>query len=54
MITGYFMCRSQITLRKFLKLIFEILFYNIIIYAFFVAIGYEHLSLRNRKSHTNA
>lgn len=45
MITGYFMCRSQITLRKFLKLIFEILFYNIIIYAIFVATGYEHLSL---------
>lgn len=45
MITGYFMCKSQITLRKFLKLIFEILFYNIIIYAIFVATGYEHLSL---------
>ena len=45
MIKGYFMCKSQITLRKFLKLLFEILFYNIIIYAIFVAKGYEHLSL---------
>lgn len=45
MITGYFMCKSQITLRKFLKLILEILFYNIIIYVIFVATGYEHLSL---------
>lgn len=45
MITGYFMCKSQITLRKFLKLLCEVLFYNIIIYAIFVATGYEHLSL---------
>lgn len=45
MITGYFMCKSQITLQKFLKLLFEILFYNIVIYAIFVATGYEHLSL---------
>lgn len=35
MITGYFMCKSQITLRKFLKLLCEVLFYNIIIYAIF-------------------
>ena len=36
MITGFFMCKSQITLRKFLKLLFEVLFYNIIIYIIFV------------------
>lgn len=45
MITGYFMCKSQITLRKFLKLLFEVLFYNIIIYAIFVVTRYEKLSL---------
>lgn len=45
MITGYFMCKSQITLRKFSKLFFEVLFYNIIIYAIFVITGYEKLSL---------
>lgn len=45
MITGYFMCKSKITLQKFLKLLFEVLFYNIIIYIIFVAIGYEEISL---------
>lgn len=45
MITGYFMCKSHITLRKFLKLLFEVLFYNIIIYTIFVTTGYESLSL---------
>lgn len=45
MITGYFMCKSQITHRKFLKLLFEVLFYNVIIYAIFIATGYESLSL---------
>ena len=29
MITGYFMCKSQITIRKFLKLLFQIEFYNV-------------------------
>ena len=28
MITGYFMCTSRITLKKFIKLIFQIEFYN--------------------------
>ena len=28
MITGYFMCKSQITLKKFLKLILQIEFYK--------------------------
>ena len=27
MITGYFMCESHITVRKFVKLIFEVMFY---------------------------
>jgi hypothetical protein len=32
MITGYFMCKSPyISLRKFMKLLFEIYFYNLII-----------------------
>lgn len=47
MITGYFMCKSQITLHKFLKLLLEVLFYNIVIYGIFVATGYEKLSLAN-------
>lgn len=44
MITGYFMCKSQITLHKFLKLLFEVLFYNIVIYTIFVIAGYEKIS----------
>lgn len=45
MITGYFMCMSQITVRKFLKLLFEVEFYKIIIYAIFVLSGYETFSV---------
>lgn len=41
MITGYFMCKSQITLRKFLKLLLEIEFYNVVIYLIFLLSGYE-------------
>ena len=33
MITGWFMCKSRITLRKYLKLIFEVIFYNVVINA---------------------
>ena len=32
LITGYFMCTSNITIRKFLKLLLEIEFYNVVIY----------------------
>lgn len=41
MITGYFMCKSQITLRKFLKLLLQIVFYDVVITAVFIAFGYE-------------
>ena len=45
LITGYYMCKSEITLRKFLKLILEIEFYNIVIHLIFVACGYLDFSL---------
>lgn len=45
LITGYFMCKSKITVRKFLKLILEVEFYKIVIYAIFVLSGYETISL---------
>lgn len=45
LITGYFMCKSKITVKKFLKLFWEIEFYKIIIYVVFVASGYEALSI---------
>lgn len=40
LITGYFMCKSQITAEKFIKLLAEVEFYNIIIYAVFCLTGY--------------
>lgn len=40
LITGYFMCKSNITLRKFLKLLLEVRFYNIVILLVFAATGY--------------
>lgn len=44
LITGYFMCKSNITIRKFLKLLFEVEFYNVIIYISFVVFGVQKLS----------
>ncbi len=44
-ITGYFMCKSNITLKKFVKLLFEIIFYNILFYFVFVIAGYHSFSL---------
>ncbi len=45
LITGYFMCKSVITIKKFIKLILEIEFYNITIYVLFIAFGYTNPSL---------
>ena len=39
LITGYFMCKSNITLRKYVKLISEVLFYNIVISLLFLVFG---------------
>lgn len=47
LITGYFMCTSNITLRKFLKLILEVYFYKILIFIAFWICGYESLSLQS-------
>lgn len=35
LITGYFMCKSNISLKKFLKLLIEIEFYNVCFFIFF-------------------
>lgn len=45
MITGYFMCKSQITLRKFLKLMLQIYLYKVAIYIIFLLSGYECLTM---------
>lgn len=44
MITGYFMCTSKISFRKFLKLLIQIYFYRIFLFALFLSKGYETLS----------
>jgi len=41
LITGWFMCRSQFSLRKILKLYAQIIFYTIIFYVIFCLSGYE-------------
>jgi len=46
MITGYFMCRSNITKMKFLKLVIQILFYNIVIYSIFITTGYVNFNFK--------
>lgn len=47
LITGYFMCRSNITLRKFLKLFLQIEFYNIVINLIFVFTGYKDFNIKS-------
>lgn len=44
MITGYFMCASKITVRKFIKLLAQIYFYHFILYIIFLIYGYETFS----------
>ena len=46
LITGYFMCKSSITVKKFLKLLTEIMFYRIAIYLIFLFAGYETFSFK--------
>lgn len=45
LITGYFMCKSKITGKKYFKLLFEVMFYKIVIWTIFVAAGLESISL---------
>ena len=44
MITGYFMCTSTITLRKFIKLIGQVYLYKLLLFPIFLIAGYETLS----------
>lgn len=47
LITGYFMCKSQISIKKFVKLLAEILFYNLTITSIFWISGYEAFNLKD-------
>lgn len=44
LITGYFMCTSNITKRKFFKLLGEVYFYKVVIWGIFFISGYEPFS----------
>ena len=46
LITGYFMCKSHITAKKFAKLFCEWMFYRLVIRAVFWISGYESFSLK--------
>ena len=45
LITGYFMCKSDISAKKFAKLFLEVLFYRFVFYAVFLITGYENISM---------
>lgn len=45
LITGYFMCDKEIKYSKIIKLICQVLFYNIIIYFIFVLLGEQTFSI---------
>lgn len=47
LITGYFMCTSHITGKKFFKLLGEIEFYKALIYLIFLVSGYEAFSVKS-------
>ena len=46
LITGYYMCESAITARKYFRLLTEIYLYRIIIAIVFAVFGYQHFSLK--------
>ena len=46
LITGYFMCKSNITLKKFLKFVLEVMFYYTIIYILFCIFGVADFSAK--------
>lgn len=49
-ITGYFMCTAKISVEKFFKLVFQVLFYWYIINFVFWLTGYERVSVRGLAS----
>lgn len=45
MITGYYMCTSRITLRKFVKMMAQIYFFKFVLFVPLYLIGYESLTM---------
>ena len=46
LITGWYMCQSAITLKKFLKLLLEVYFYKFFNYALLLCVGMQTISLK--------
>ena len=46
LITGYFMVGREISKKKFFRLLFEVMFYRIVIYLIFVLSGYQDITLK--------
>lgn len=46
MISGYFMCTSKLTIKRFSKVYLEVKFYAIVLFAVFLILGYEALSFK--------
>lgn len=46
LITGYFMCTSHITKKKFFKLLGEVYFYAVTLWGIFLVTGYEAFSIK--------
>lgn len=46
LITGYFMCQSQASMRKFLKLVLEVEFYKLLFCLVFLLSGYAPFSMK--------
>lgn len=46
-ITGWFMCKSQISVKKFIKLLAEVEFYSVTIYMLFLAFGYQNFTIKS-------
>ena len=44
LITGYYMCTSKITIRKFLKLLLQVYLYKLLLFPIFLYFGYESIS----------
>lgn len=47
LITGYFMCKSEISINKFLKLLLEVFFYEVVIYFIFLITGIVEFNLKS-------
>lgn len=45
-ITGFFMCKSKISLNKIIQLLLEIYFYQIVIGCIFILFGYETINVK--------